>query len=91
MSAPIQSPLSTTRHPLQPGACSACNAPILWAVGANGKRQPLNAEPRADGNIWLSGDGLAHFRSKANPIPEGANRYTSHFSDCVNAAQFRRR
>jgi hypothetical protein len=89
MSAPSQSPLATTRHQPQPGTCSACGAPLLWAVGANGKRQPLNAEPRPDGNIWLDGEGLAHYRSRATPIPEGASRYTSHFANCVNAAQFR--
>jgi hypothetical protein len=91
MSAPSRSPLSTAKHPPQPGTCSACGAALLWTVGVNGKRQPLNAEPRPDGNIWISRDGRAHYRSLANPIPEGADRYTSHFATCEHAEQFRRR
>lgn len=91
MSAPNTSPMSTTRHIPQPGTCSACGASILWVIGVNGKRNPLNAVPTPAGNIWLDRDGLAHFRSETAPAPEGADRYTSHFSDCPNAQQFRRR
>lgn len=75
---------------LESGVCKGCDAPVLWVIGANGKRNPLNAQPREDGNIWIGRDGTARYRSKTQPIPDGATRYTSHFSDCPAAASFRR-
>lgn len=84
------SPLSTAQHPPQPGTCSACEADILWVMGINGRRNPLNAEPDPKGNIWLDDGGLAHYRTKVSVIPKGAARFTSHFASCPNAQQFRR-
>jgi len=73
----------------EPTTCSACGAPIIKVQGASGKRNPLNADPREDGNIWID-NGIARYRSKASPIPAGVERYTSHFADCPDAKQFRR-
>lgn len=82
--------------------CRSCNAAIFFGITAKGKSMPIDAEPNyIDGNVllvWQDGmvamsDGLPCVRvaSKANPAPEGADRYTSHFFTCPNAAFHRRR
>lgn len=91
MSATKQQDWAKRTYPYPTMPCSACGAPIVFARSANDRPIPLNAEPDPNGNIWVSADGRAHYRSKANPIPDGAERYTSHFIDCPQAAQFRRR
>jgi hypothetical protein len=57
---------------------------MLLALGANGKTTPLNADPDPTGNIWIDRYGYAHYRSRTAPIPDGAVRYTSHYSNCPN-------
>ena len=78
--------------------CKSCGARMFWAVAAkSGKRLPVNAEPAANGNLVLA------LRSKP-PAPaeliaeafdaekhEGRNRFTSHFSNCPQSAQHRRK
>ncbi|MGW7473687.1 hypothetical protein ACWGIT_19090 [Streptomyces cyaneofuscatus] len=54
--------------------CKGCRAPICWALTtANGKRQPVDATPSAEGNLAVTqgADGLLYVRSltKAHPEP----------------------
>jgi hypothetical protein len=42
-----------TAFPTSP--CPSCSAPIIWTItAAQSKRQPVDAEPAADGTIQLS-------------------------------------
>ncbi|MEU9199439.1 hypothetical protein [Streptomyces sp. NPDC048332] len=53
--------------------CRRCHAPICWALTtANGKRQPLDAEPTAEGNVaaMQGPDGLLYVRSVTVARPE---------------------
>lgn len=45
--------------PYRTEGCRSCGALIVWAITTNGKNQPVDAEPTADGNIVLAerGDG----------------------------------
>lgn len=75
--------------------CSSCRAPLIWAVTPNNRRMPLDAEPVATGSIVLR-NGVAitlngdMFDEDAKPLP-GELRYTSHFSSCPDAAEYRRK
>lgn len=72
--------------------CRSCDAPIIGALTVNGKWMPVDAEPRADGNLSLT---------EAEPIPQvtvikasdgvEGRRYVSHFVTCPNAERRRRR
>jgi len=67
--------------------CRSCNAPILWARSAKGKRRPmpLDPEPVPGGNVELV-DGEAWVVKPDPNVP----RYVSHFATCPNAGQHRR-
>jgi hypothetical protein len=54
-------------------ACKRCHAPICWALtSANGKKQPLDAEPTAEGNVAVmqGPDGRLYVRSVTVARPE---------------------
>lgn len=69
--------------------CRTCGTPIVWTVAAStGKRMPVDAEPVADGNLWLGGRNpiRAHVLQGAQLrnrrlLPEG-KVYRSHFATC---------
>lgn len=65
--------------------CRSCNAEIIWAVTATGKRMPVDAAPSANGNIHLEGTTAIVLDE---PV-DGAR--TSHFATCPNADQHRKR
>lgn len=53
--------------------CKGCRAPICWALtSANGKRQPVDAEPSAEGNVAVmqGSDGLLYVRSITAARPD---------------------
>jgi hypothetical protein len=53
--------------------CRGCRARICWALTtANGKRQPIDAEPTAKGNlaVMVGADGLLYVRSITAARPE---------------------
>ncbi|MFJ5105185.1 hypothetical protein [Streptomyces sp. NPDC088554] len=55
-------------------ACRRCRAPICWEfTTANGRRQPVDATPAADGNLAVTrgSDDVLYVRSlsQARPIP----------------------
>lgn len=43
--------------PFRVDGCRSCGALIIWAVTANGKDQPVDAEASSDGNIALDERG----------------------------------
>lgn len=78
--------------------CRSCPAPIVFAKQAgktDSKSNPLGAEPHPEGNLRLdrrtmtyevlAGQTLAEARIKGEPL------YLSHFANCPNRRQFRRR
>ncbi|MFJ2701856.1 hypothetical protein ACIO3R_01490 [Streptomyces sp. NPDC087428] len=53
--------------------CRRCNARICWALTtANGRRQPIDAEPTAAGNLAVmqAADGVLYVRSVTAARPE---------------------
>lgn len=87
--------------------CRTCRAPVLWVINSgSGKREPLDPEPREDGNIEIVGqeslatDGMEssamipvvrHLTGDELPLfGDAPERYVSHFATCPDAAQHRR-
>lgn len=77
-------------------ACSACGAPLIWALSATGRPSPITREPKAGGNAlvfqrdgevrWVAcAPGIAAWLSSAG-VPLRLN----HFADCPQADRFRR-
>jgi hypothetical protein len=80
--------------PTRVAKCKRCEAEVRWATWRkSGKRMPVDAEPVADGDLWLSialMDGAQVMCvDKAGAAP-GRNRYVSHFKTCPFADQERR-
>lgn len=75
--------------------CSGCNAEIFWAVTAtNQKRIPIDATPDPKGHIRIEekgpGNCVAYVeKSDAGTLFPEADRFTSHFATCPDAAKFR--
>lgn len=69
--------------------CRACGARIRWALtSANGKRQPVNADPDPEGNTAVSRgpDGVLYARGLTAEHPEpkaGEWRVKPHFATCT--------
>ncbi|SNR44444.1 hypothetical protein SAMN06265360_10650 [Haloechinothrix alba] len=78
-------------------SCSTCGASVVWAITHNDKPMPVNVLPSRRGNVSLAWDGKALRatvlgRNQAAGAREyGLELYTSHFTDCPQATQHRRR
>lgn len=70
------------------GKCGSCGAAILWCRTAKGKRIPLDAVPRDDGNLVIV-DGKAVTLTLVNE-QQGHQRYRSHFVSCPHHQNWRR-
>jgi len=72
--------------------CRTCKAPVVWVeMASTGKRNPLDAEPRDDGNVMIRADGKAVVVPQWSGMPDWpTERYVSHFSTCPDANSFRR-
>lgn len=81
--------------------CSACARPILWAVTAKGKFQPLDPEPDDAGNLRLLEEWVATRKGalqRVVVVKPGATlefgdtgeRWMPHHATCPNVEQFRR-
>lgn len=84
--------------------CRSCDAPIEWAVTANGKRMPIDAEPTTDGTILLrhryvgeppeaivqTAEERAELERQAATRGEELRLFKSHFATCPNARTHRR-
>ena len=75
--------------------CRSCHAPIAWAVTANGKSMPVDAEPAEDGNVVLE-DGVVLRATVLGPLEvpaaheAGQALHRAHHSTCPDAASWRR-
>ena len=73
--------------------CRSCGAEVIWTVTHNGKRMPVDAEPREDGNIVLreefSGRVIAEYPGKEHPLlfEDARPHYVSHFSTCPQSQE----
>lgn len=75
--------------------CKSCGKEMIWAVteareGKPGRHIPLNADPAEGGNIVFSGPGQVRYLKRGDVTPYPTARYTSHFSSCEFADQFRK-
>ena len=80
-------------YPTEP--CRSCGKPVIWAISTRLNPMPVNPEPSADGNIQLEprGDGrqpIARVLKVADRFGKTGLR-TSHFTDCPQSGQWRRR
>ena len=69
------------------GTCLGCGARIGWAVTEHGKRIPLNPPEKRFILVLVQhpdGEG-EHYEARLRET------YTSHFSSCPKAAEFRKR
>ena len=77
-------------------ACRSCSAAIEWGKDPAGKRVPVDADGRADGNLAVqeaAGGGPLHVRylRKDGVLTHHEWRATSHFATCPDAAKWRER
>lgn len=74
--------------------CSSCGKPMVWVKTVNGKAMPIDAEPVADGNLVLAGDGTVRVLKKGEKGPVGAGvpgpYYKSHFATCSHPQHHRK-
>jgi len=84
--------------------CRACDAQIVWAVTEGGRRMPVDAELRPDGNIVLVHREVGRpptvrvvgkperdeLAAQAARRGEELRLFVSHFASCPEAEQFRR-
>lgn len=86
----IKQAMSKAPHPHEVKQCQ-CGASMFFAPSAkgNGKNLPLCEVPNPMGNVFLNEKHEAVHVSKANPAPDGATLYMSHFADCPARDQFR--
>ena len=70
--------------------CTSCGASILWAETVNGKAMPLDEMPDPDGKFALDEADEPPIATYKHTNPGGAERFTSHFATCPDAAKFRR-
>ena len=69
--------------------CSSCQAQIYIVDTELGKRMPIDAKPRDDGNIIFI-DKKAHVLHKGEEAPDGKLRWVSHFATCTKPKKHRR-
>lgn len=78
--------------------CSSWNARVIWTETVHGKRMPVDATPRQDGNIRLErrqerdGDTIvAHYDQPTLLGDSGSEqRYVSHFTTCPQSKEWRK-
>lgn len=78
--------------------CRSCGAEIIWVLTQKGKRMPIDAEPREDGNIEIvkrdPGEPplVRYLTGSEDTLPgfDLPDRYVSHFATCPHADQHRK-
>lgn len=85
--------------------CKSCAAPIIWCITTAGVRMPIDAQPAAGGNIFITNpderpwvvsvisqkkDNVVFMRGAWGILEPGTLLYSSHFRTCPNAAQHRK-
>ncbi|MDX2624679.1 hypothetical protein PV356_35255 [Streptomyces sp. WI03-5b] len=80
--------MKPSRHHLT--RCRRCGAPICWALtSANGRRQPIDAEPTEAGNLAVmqAADGVLYVRAVTAARPEirpGEWQAMPHHATCTS-------
>ncbi len=69
--------------------CSTCGASMWWAKTAAGKPIPIDALPSSTGNMVVHA-GVARVLKKDEQVPEGTQRWTTHFATCPQSREHRR-
>ena len=77
----------------KPVPCKSCKALIRFVTGPNGRSVPIDLEPVADGEYYLSGTPIDSFLVRVADVAEnegnaGQPRYTSHFKTCDDPQRF---
>ena len=74
---------------LEPGTCSSCKAPVVWAITVKGKRAIYDAEPvrlpddkPEQSLMFINADGKAEMKKMRTG-------FRSHWGSCPNAKQHR--
>lgn len=66
--------------------CSWCGAPVRWVtMAASGRKNPLDPEPRADGNVVLEAHNDAWAKALRRGEDHEGERYQSHWVSCPEA------
>ena len=74
--------------------CKSCRAEIGWAVDTKGKRIPVDAGEKPNGNVAVQEVGprlYARYLAKGGIPAESERRTTSHFATCPDARAWRER
>lgn len=78
--------------------CRSCGASIRWVVSVKGARMPIDAEPDANGNLYLAtravdGAWCASVTTgrQMHYLRSIGRAYVSHHATCPQALQWRRK
>lgn len=72
--------------------CLKCPAMVVFLHHhESGNPNCINAQPAANGNIRILPNGFYSMVTKKDPARAGEVLYTSHFSDCKSAKDFRQK
>jgi hypothetical protein len=69
--------------------CRSCGAQILWAITANGRYLPVDADPDPSGSIRLHRSEGGDLLANVGGTDDGP-LYRSHFASCPDADHHRR-
>lgn len=76
-------------------SCKSCGAEIDWAIDPKGKRVPVDAGDKPDGNVaaWPGQHVqlLARYLKRGEQPLQDERRTTSHFATCPDAEKWRER
>lgn len=73
------------------GECEHCHAPLLWLTTDAGKRMPVDADPRPDGNVVRIGKaaGVLGPQKAAAARSAGTPLWLHHVVSCPHADRWR--
>lgn len=69
--------------------CRSCGAEVFWAK-TDRSVMLVDREPRADGNLVVTGDLVTTVRVLRKGEEYDGDRYVSHFATCPNSAAHRK-
>jgi hypothetical protein len=69
--------------------CRSCEAEVIWADTKHGKKMPLDAKPTSKGNLVFVGGVARTVTDEDRRLHR--ETYTSHFSTCADAGDWRKR
>lgn len=70
--------------------CRSCEAAIVWALTAEGRRMPVDAEPTPEGRLKLRRREDGQLGVEVVEPRGFGRRYRSHFATCPEANDWRR-